>query len=128
MLALRYPLSDWLDDFDNLARYVYPCESGYVPEDYLREIEAYFQKHHSKDAAFRVDRASSMLRFLVANIQSFTVGHIAMLTTQEVEISLGLRYALWVFFGEPDDVEFNPDPDPQQVLEVAEDADSNPAT
>ena len=118
-----YDLSDWESDFDFLERYVYQSESGYFPPDYLQEIEAYFQKYHREQATFRFERVSAMLRFLVANIQSFTVGGAAMPTTEAVEISDALRFALWVFFGMPNTINFDRNPDPQDVLAVAEDAE-----
>jgi hypothetical protein len=66
-----------------------------------------------------------MLSFLVANIRSFTIGGIAKITSESVEISPSLRFALWVFFGSPGDDTFDPNPDPQKVLEIAEDADAD---
>jgi len=125
MAAGSYEFSDWESDFYFLERYVYLSESGYVPPDYLQEIKTYLQEHHPEDAAFRFQRFSSMLSFLVANIRSFTVGGIAKITSESVEISPSLRFALWVFFGSPGDDTFDPNPDPQKVLEIAEDADAD---
>ncbi len=126
MAAGSYDFDDWERDFDFLEKYVYQSESGHIPSDYLREIEAYFQKqHHPEDAAFRFQRVSSMLSFLVANINSFTVGGIATITSESVEIGLSLRFALWIFFGSPENDKFDPNPDPQEVLDLAEDADAD---
>lgn len=123
MAADSYDLGDWARDFAFLDRYVYPSESGYIPPDYLQEIEAYFQKHHPQDAGFRFERFSSALRFLVQNIDTFTVGGIAMRTSEAVKISDSLRFALWTFFVMPDKEGFDPNPDPARVLDVAEEAD-----
>jgi hypothetical protein len=125
MAAGSYDFEDWERDFEILAVYVFPSESGRIPEDYLREIEAYFQKHHPEDSDFRFQRASSMLSFLVANISNFNVRGLAMVTADEVRISDSLRFALWVFFGSPQEDKSNPNPDPQEVAKIAEDADAD---
>jgi hypothetical protein len=122
MAGEQYELDDWEHDFSFLSRYVCPSESGYIPPDYLREIEAYFQRYHPHASAFRYERASSMLRFTVANIPSFAVGGLARITEQEVAISRALWFALWIFFGAPDAENFNPNPDPLKILATAEEA------
>jgi len=60
-----------------------------------------------------------MMNFLVKSIDSFTVGGIAMHTSEAVDISPALWFALWMFFI-AEDVKFDPDPDPQEVLDLAE--------
>lgn len=122
-MANEYSFHDWEADFYFLTRYVYPSESGYFPPDYEREIEAHYIEHYSPGtAAFRYERASSMLRFLVANIASFEVGGLAMQQMEEeVLISKPLWIALWQTFGMPDKEKFDPNPDPQKIVADAED-------
>lgn len=125
MATGSYDLQDWESDAVFLGRYVYPSESGHIPPDYLREIKAYFQEYHAENAEFRSERVSSMLAFLVANISSFNVGGLAMITSEAVNISPSLWFALWTFFGAPSNDTFNPNPDPQDVLAFAEDAEAD---
>jgi hypothetical protein len=122
MAELTYDFEVWEDDFSFLAAYVMLSQSEHIPPDSLREIEAYFQKFHApaEVAAFRFQRFSSMVRFLNPNIDAFTVGGLVMMRAELAEINLSLRIALWTFFGMPKDENFNPEPDPQEVLNIAE--------
>ena len=123
MAGEPYDVVHWENDFAFLERYVYPSSSDYIPPDYLQEIESYFQRNYPERATLYYSRAVTMLRFLVQNIDAFTVGGIAMKTSEAVDISPALRFALWTKFGLPEDDEFDPNPDPATILDIAEDAD-----
>lgn len=124
MEAGAYDFEDWESDFAFLGRYVFSSESSDIPPDYVREIEAYFRENYAEaDAAFRSERALAALRFLISNIQSFTVSGMAKITEERVELSDSLRYSLWSAFCLPDSEHFDPNPDPQKILEDAEGAE-----
>ncbi len=122
----NYDLSDWESDFFFLSRYVFRSESGYFPPDYEQEIKEHFEKDHPQSAEFRLRRTLAALRFLISNLDSFKVGGLAQEPPDEaVQISDSLWFALWMIFCEPDEENFDPNPDPQKVVEIAEEADAD---
>lgn len=126
MVAENYDLPDWESDFFFLSRYVFRSESGYFPPDYEQEIKAYFQKEYPLSAELRLRRTLAALRFLISNLDSFKVGGLAQEPPNEaVVISESLWFALWFIFCLPDEENFDPNPDPQKVVDIAEDADSD---
>ena len=119
----RYDLPDWEKDFSSLSAYIIDYESGLVPAVYLREVRDYFKRHAPEsEAKFRFLRFAGAWRFVVENVQSFTVGGIASITADRIEVSEPLRYALWMSFALKTDEELLVFPDPQDVLHIAEDA------
>jgi hypothetical protein len=118
MAPRRYSLEDWESDFVFLTNVCW-CEYGYFPRDYTAEIQGHFREHYPSEAEFLFLRVSAMLTFLVKRVDAFIAAGLAMRTFEFVEMSPALRFALWMFFI-AEDVKFDPDPDPQKVLELAE--------
>lgn len=126
MAAENYDLSDWESDFFFLSRYVFRSESGYFPPDYEKEIKEHFEKDDPENSTFRLRRALAAIRFLISNLDSFKVGGLAQEPHNEaVVISESLWFALWAVFCMPNEENFDPKPDPQKVVEIAEDAEAD---
>jgi hypothetical protein len=114
-----YDLKNWHEDFSSFAQHLYSYESRVLPPTYLTNIKGHFQAQHPKEAEFLFRRVCAMIRFLAKNIDAFAVGGIAMPASTGINVGPAVRFSLWIYFI-ADDQKFDPDPDPQAVLELAE--------
>lgn len=126
MTEQKYDLADWQYDFSFLSRYVFRSDSGFFPPDYELEIREQFEVTHPDSVEFRCNRAVAAIRFLISHLDSFKVGGLAQEPAGDaVELSKSLWFALWTVFCATDERNFDADPDPQVIVNIAEDADSN---
>jgi hypothetical protein len=114
-----YDLENWHEDFSFFAQHLYPYESRVLPPTYLANIKERFQAQHPEEAEFLFPRVCAMIRFLAKNIDAFAVGGIPMPASEGINMGPAVRFSLWIYFI-ADDQKFDPEPDPQAVLELAE--------
>jgi hypothetical protein len=114
-----YTLENWNKNFFFFTQYLYPHESRVLPPTYEAHIEEYFQAQHPKEAEFLFARVSAMIRFLAKNIGAFAFAGTPTPASEGIDMGPAVRFSLWLYFL-ADGQKFDPEPDPQAVLELGE--------
>jgi hypothetical protein len=119
MATHPYSLENWHEDFCFFAQHDYQHISRNLLPEHLAEIKEHFRREYPEEAEFLFHRVSALVSFLAKNIDAFAVNGTAMPASEAVNISPAVRFALWIYFI-ADDKKFDPEPDAQAVLELAE--------
>ncbi len=122
MAMKHYSIEDWLLDVAWYRENILATSNQDNPNENIGRVADYFLDKYPMrhDALFRYNRFSCAVRFINANIHSFTVGGIAFVDGAKGTIGPALFVALWEFFGNAADEYLKSDVDPQAVLDRAE--------